>query len=147
MPTPAPPSTGCGPARSRPSAPPGPAPTLDQILRAWGGLFDGTWALVHRFDEQGRRYWVVHRAQTELAALQRLSQPERNALVLRIYGWWPKAIAQRLDVSVSTVHTWLSDARRKLGGVSWRELALMFQDVGQAEAFRHLTDLEPGERP
>jgi len=120
---------------------------LDLALRAWRGLFDGTWAVLHRFDEDGRGYWVVHRCRDHLAPVRALTIQERRALVLRLHGWRPKSIARRLQVPDSSVRTWLSTARNKLGDLGWRDLAALFVDLPRDRTFRELTDLEPEDPP
>jgi DNA-binding CsgD family transcriptional regulator len=49
------------------------------------------------------------------ANLDQLSEREREVLEWLAQGFDPKSIAEKLDVSISTVHTHLKHAREKLG--------------------------------
>lgn len=86
----------------------------DAALEAWQGLVSGRWSLVDRFDSDGRRYIIARRNDPLLDAPRSLTPRERQVLAYTTLGRSNKEIAYELGLSVSTVSTHLSNARRRL---------------------------------
>jgi DNA-binding CsgD family transcriptional regulator len=95
-------------ARSRRQSP-------EQGVELWHGLIDGRWSIVESFERDGKRYYLAHRNDPELAPDMALTHRERQVLAYADLGQSNKLIAYSLGLSISTVSTLLSRARRKLG--------------------------------
>ncbi len=81
----------------------------------WRGLVAGRWSLVEHFERDGRRYYLAHKNDPELAPDRALTQRERQVLGYAELGNSNKLIAYALGLASSTVSTLLASARRKLG--------------------------------
>lgn len=96
-----------------------------EALALWRGLVDGRWALVDRFEYDGRRYLVARRNEHEA-----LSPRERQVVAHVVMGRGNKFVAHALGVSTSSVATHLAAAMRKLGVRSRAELVGMAGTLG-----------------
>lgn len=94
-------------ARSRREAP-------EQALALWEGLVKGRWSIVESFERDGKRYFLAHRNDPELAPHFALTPRERQVLAYADLGQSNKLIAYTLGLSISSVSTLLSRARKKL---------------------------------
>lgn len=98
-------------ARSRREAP-------ERALALWEGLVKGRWSIVESFERDGKRYFLAHRNDPELAPHFALTPRERQVLAYADLGQPNKLIAYTLGLSISSVSTLLSRARRKLRAAS-----------------------------
>jgi DNA-binding CsgD family transcriptional regulator len=87
----------------------------------WRGLVAGRWSLVEHFESDGRRYYLAHKNDPELAADRALTERERQVLGYAELGYSNKLIAYSLGLSSSTVATLLAKAKKKLGTATVRE--------------------------
>jgi DNA-binding CsgD family transcriptional regulator len=81
----------------------------------WRGLVAGRWSLVEHFERDGRRYYLAHKNDPELAPDRALTARESQVLGYAELGYSNKLIAYSLGLSGSTVATLLAKAKRKLG--------------------------------
>jgi len=81
----------------------------------WHGLVGGRWSLVDHFERDGKRYYLAHKNDPELAADRELTPRERLVLGYAELGNSNKLISYSLGLSSSTVSTLLGRARKKLG--------------------------------
>ena len=81
----------------------------------WRGLVAGRWSLVEHFERDGRRYFLAHKNDPELAPDRALTKRERQILSYAELGQSNKLIGYALGLSQSTVSTILARARKKLG--------------------------------
>jgi hypothetical protein len=95
-------------ARSRRSDP-------QDSVELWRALVSGRWSVVEHFERDGKRYYLAHKNDPELAPDLALTQRERQVLGYAELGHSDKLIAYSLGLSRSTVATLLARARRKLG--------------------------------
>lgn len=86
----------------------------ERAVDLWRGLVSGRWSLVEHFERDGRRYFLAHKNDPELGGQLALTTRERQVLAYAELGHSNKLIAYSLGLSVSTVSTLLSRARRKL---------------------------------
>jgi DNA-binding CsgD family transcriptional regulator len=84
-------------------------------VELWRGLVSGRWSVVEHFERDGKRYYLAHKNDPELAADRGLTPRERQVFAYAELGQSDKLIAYTLGLSLSTVSTLLSNARRKLG--------------------------------
>jgi DNA-binding CsgD family transcriptional regulator len=70
---------------------------------------------VEHFERDGRRYYLAHRNDPEIAPDRALTQREQQVLGYAELGHSNKLISYQLDISSSTVSSLLTSARRKLG--------------------------------
>jgi DNA-binding NarL/FixJ family response regulator len=87
----------------------------EHSVELWRGLVAGRWSLVEHFERDGRRYFLAHKNDPELAPDRRLSPREAQVLAYAELGYSNKLIAYSLGLSSSTVATVLGKARRKVG--------------------------------
>jgi len=90
----------------------------DDVHRAvelWRGLVAGRWSLVEHFERDGKRYYLAHKNDPELAEDRVLTPRERLVLGYAELGQSNKLVAYALGLSSSTVSTLLGRARKKLG--------------------------------
>ena len=92
---------------------PGDATDGLRIAELWQGMKDGRWSVVEHFDCDGHRYFLLCSA-TGSRAASRLSKREQQVLDLANSGFSNKLIGCSLDMSISTVSTYLARARKKL---------------------------------
>jgi DNA-binding CsgD family transcriptional regulator len=81
----------------------------------WRGLVAGRWSLVEHFERDGKRYYLAHKNDPEVAPDRALTERERQVLGYAELGHSNKLIAYELGLSSSTVSSLLRNARRKLG--------------------------------
>jgi hypothetical protein len=81
----------------------------------WRGLVAGRWSLVEHFERDGKRYFLAHKNDPELADDRALTRRERLVLGYAELGHSNKLIGYALGLSSSTVSTLLARARRKVG--------------------------------
>jgi DNA-binding CsgD family transcriptional regulator len=86
-----------------------------QSIELWRALVSGRWSIVEHFDSDGKRYYLAHKNDPELAKDRALTPREQQVLGYADLGHSNKLIAYSLGLAVSTVSTLLSSARRKLG--------------------------------
>lgn len=94
-------------ARSRSESP-------TSSVELWRALVSGRWSVVEHFERDGKRYYLAHKNDPELAADRGLTPRERQVFAYAELGHSDKLIAYTLGLSLSTVSTLLSNARRKL---------------------------------
>jgi DNA-binding NarL/FixJ family response regulator len=87
----------------------------EHSVELWRGLVAGRWSLVEHFERDGRRYFLAHRNDPELATDRGLTLREKQVLAYAELGYSNKIIAYSLGLSSSTVATLLAKARRKVG--------------------------------
>jgi DNA-binding CsgD family transcriptional regulator len=87
----------------------------ERAVELWRGLVEGRWSIVESFERDGKRYYLAHRNDPDLAPDLALTERERQVLAYADLGQSNKLIAYSLGLSTSTVSTLLSRARRKLG--------------------------------
>jgi DNA-binding CsgD family transcriptional regulator len=75
----------------------------------------GRWSVVDHFERDGKRYYLAHKNDPELAPDLALTERERQVLGYAELGHSDKLIAYSLGLSRSTVATLSARARRKLG--------------------------------
>jgi DNA-binding CsgD family transcriptional regulator len=92
----------------------------DEAVALWQGLVHGRWSIVEHFERDGKRYYLAHRNDPQLAPDRALTERERQVLSYAELGYSNKLIAYSLGISTSTVSTLLTAARRKLGGSDQR---------------------------
>lgn len=90
-------------------------PTPHDSVELWRALVSGRWSVVEHFERDGKRYYLAHKNDPELAADRALTERERQVLGYAELGHSDKLIAYSLGLSRSTVATLLARARRKLG--------------------------------
>jgi hypothetical protein len=95
-------------ARSRRSDP-------QDSVELWRALVSGRWSVVEHFERDGKRYYLAHKNDPQLAPDLALTERERQVLGYAELGHSDKLIAYSLGLSRSTVATLLARARRKLG--------------------------------
>jgi DNA-binding CsgD family transcriptional regulator len=89
-----------------------------EAVGLWRQLFQGSWSIVERFDEQGRSMVLaMHVGTPRSRPWDRLSARERAIVSAVAAGKSNREIAEGFGVSVSTVAGHLRAARSKLGGV------------------------------
>jgi DNA-binding CsgD family transcriptional regulator len=86
-----------------------------EAVDIWKGLVAGQWSLVDRFDTDGRRFYVAHRNGPTLPGPNALTNREQQVAAFAAMGDSNKLIAYRLGLSKSTVGTYLTSAKLKLG--------------------------------
>jgi hypothetical protein len=84
-------------------------------VELWRGLVAGRWSLVEHFERDGKRYYLAHKNDPELAEDRGLTRHERLVLGYAELGQSNKLISYALGLSSSTVSTLLARARKKLG--------------------------------
>jgi DNA-binding CsgD family transcriptional regulator len=84
----------------------------------WQGLVAGRWSLVEHFERDGRRYYLAHKNDPELAPDRALTQRECQVVGYAELGHSNKLIGYALGLSTSSVSTLLTRARRKLGVIN-----------------------------
>jgi hypothetical protein len=90
----------------------------DDVYRAvelWRGLVAGRWSLVEHFERDGKRFYLAHKNDPDLAGDRALTLREREVVGYAKLGNSNKLIAYSLGLSSSTVSTLLGRARKKLG--------------------------------
>ena len=87
----------------------------ERSVNLWRGLVAGRWSLVEHFERDGRRYYLAHKNDPELAPDRGLTLREKQVLGYAELGYSNKLIAYSLGLSASTVGTLLTKARRKVG--------------------------------
>jgi DNA-binding CsgD family transcriptional regulator len=88
---------------------------LQRSVDLWRGLVAGRWSLVEHFERDGRRYYLAHKNDPELAADRGLTLREKQVLGYAELGYSNKLIAYSLGLSSSAISTLLARARRKAG--------------------------------
>ena len=86
-----------------------------RAIDLWRALVSGRWSIVEHFERDGKRYYLAHKNDPELAEDRALTPRERQVLGYAELGHSDKLIAYELGLAPSTVSTLLSTARRKLG--------------------------------
>lgn len=86
----------------------------NESVELWRGLVAGRWSIVEHFERDGRRYYLAHKNDPELAPERTLTQRERQVLGYAELGHSNKLTAYALGLSSSSVSTHLTRARRKL---------------------------------
>jgi hypothetical protein len=84
-------------------------------VELWRALVSGRWSVVEHFERDGKRYYLAHKNDPQLAQDLALTERERQVLGYAELGHSDKLIAYSLGLSRSTVATLLARARRKLG--------------------------------
>jgi DNA-binding NarL/FixJ family response regulator len=84
-------------------------------VELWRGLVAGRWSLIEHFERDGKRYYLAHKNDPELAEDRVLTPRERLVLGYAELGQSNKLIGYALGLSSSTVSTLLTRARRKVG--------------------------------
>jgi DNA-binding CsgD family transcriptional regulator len=87
----------------------------ERAVDVWEALIAGRWSIVEHFERDGKRYYLAHRNDPELAADRGLTPRERQVLAYAELGQSNKMIAYSLGLSISAVSTVLTRAHRKLG--------------------------------
>jgi DNA-directed RNA polymerase specialized sigma24 family protein len=87
-------------------------------VELWRGLVVGRWSLVEHFESDGKRYYLAHKNDPELAEDRGLTPRERLVLGYAELGQSNKLIGYALGLSSSTVSTLLARARKKLASQS-----------------------------
>jgi DNA-binding CsgD family transcriptional regulator len=90
-------------------------PTADEAVALWEGLVAGRWSVVEHFERDGKRYYLAHRNDPELAPDRALSAREQQVFAYAELGYSNKLIAYSLGLAISTISTLLTSARSKLG--------------------------------
>jgi DNA-binding NarL/FixJ family response regulator len=90
-------------------------PTADEAVALWEALVAGRWSIVEHFERDGKRYYLAHRNDAELAPDRKLTAREQQVLAYAELGCSNKLIAYSLGLATSTVSTLLTSARTKLG--------------------------------
>jgi DNA-binding CsgD family transcriptional regulator len=87
----------------------------DTILDVWNGIIDGRWSLHDHVDTDGKRYVILVETEgTPRAQRGRLTPREVQVCLGAARGLTNKEIAYDLNVSLSSVATYLRRALRKL---------------------------------
>jgi hypothetical protein len=87
----------------------------EKSVALWQALVAGRWSVVEHFERDGKRYYLAHKNDPDLAVDRRLSARECQVLGYAGLGHSDKLIAYALGLPRSTVGTILARARRKLG--------------------------------
>ena len=87
----------------------------ERSVELWRGLVAGRWSLVEHFERDGRRYYLAHKNDPELAQDRTLTSRERQVLGYAELGSSNKLTAYALGLSTSTISTILARAKKKLG--------------------------------
>ena len=87
----------------------------ERSVELWRGLVAGRWSLVEHFERDGRRYYLAHKNDPELAQDRTLTSRERQVLGYAELGHSNKLIAYELGLSTTTISTILIRAKKKLG--------------------------------
>jgi DNA-binding CsgD family transcriptional regulator len=90
-------------------------PTPDEAVALWEALVAGRWSVIEHFERDGKRYYLAHRNDPELAPDRALTVREQQVLAYAELGHSNKLIAYSLGLATSTVSTLLTSARSKLG--------------------------------
>jgi DNA-binding CsgD family transcriptional regulator len=90
----------------------------EQSLAAWRDVELRRLVKVDEFERAGRRYTIAIHPRSDTSRTAELTEREREAALLASEGLSNKLIADRMQVSVSTVGTLLSRAASKLGVAS-----------------------------
>ena len=98
----------------------------EQARSLWSAVVAGQWALIDRFDADGKRYLVARRSASAAAARSPLSAREYQIAAMVAAGQSNKVISYELGLAASTVATHLSSAMTKLGVTSRVELVQLF---------------------
>jgi DNA-binding CsgD family transcriptional regulator len=98
----------------------------EQARSLWSAVVAGQWALIDRFDADGKRYLVARRSASVAAARSPLSAREYQIASMVAGGQSNKVISYELGLAASTVATHLSSAMHKLGVTSRVELVQLF---------------------
>ncbi len=98
----------------------------EQARSLWSAVVAGQWALIDRFDADGKRYLVARRSASAAAARSPLSAREYQIAAMVAAGQSNKVISYELGLAASTVATHLSSAMHKLGVTSRVELVQLF---------------------
>ncbi len=85
------------------------------LERYWSNVLDGKWAVLDRFDSDGRRFVVAVPVSRYGDKLRGLSGREREVLILLGDGLANKAIGYELDISETAVSTHVNNIFTKLG--------------------------------
>lgn len=101
---------------------------------AWRAFQRGEYAVVDRFDLEGRSFVLARRRDTT----ERLSHRSRRALELRAAGVALKVIAFELGVSPATVSRDIARSMKKLGLGTQVELARLLGCEASVPTTRHL---------
>ncbi len=96
-----------------------PAESEDEI---WNEVAAGLWGFEDAFDHNSQRYLVAVRRSGKDAERAALSPREREVCVLLAQGESNKFIAFELEVTASTVSTWIRRIAKKLGLATRLEL-------------------------
>jgi DNA-binding CsgD family transcriptional regulator len=81
----------------------------------WENVLSGRWALVDRFDSDGRRHIVALPVSKVADSLRGLSRRQRDVMCLLAEGYSNKVIAFELGISESAVSSHLNNIFRKFG--------------------------------
>ncbi len=87
----------------------------DAALERWRGRVTGRWALVDRFESDGRRYVVAHVNEPVPARLLALTLRQRQVISHVLLGHSSKLTGYALGISPAAVSTALKSALLKLG--------------------------------
>lgn len=98
---------------------------LDAVT-VWKGLVEGRWSLVHRYDSDGKRYYLLHENRCSLPPIHRLSERERQVVAYVAQGDSNRWVAYQLGLSPGTVAVQLRRAMRKMGIASRSELIWLY---------------------
>jgi DNA-binding CsgD family transcriptional regulator len=98
----------------------------EQARSLWSAVVAGQWALIDRFDADGKRYLVARRSASAAAMQSPLSAREYQIASMVAAGQSNKVISYELGLAASTVATHLSSAMSKLGVTSRVELVQLF---------------------
>lgn len=85
------------------------------LEKYWSNVLSGKWAILDRFDSDGRRYVIALPVSKYGDRLRGLSEREREVLNLLGDGLSNKAIAYELNISETAVSSHLNTIYRKLG--------------------------------
>jgi DNA-binding NarL/FixJ family response regulator len=108
-----------------------PLAPLERALAATFGreLVRGDWELKHRFDRDGRRFFVWQRNDTSEVERKGLTEREKVVLTRVARGLGDRAVSLELGCSTSTVATHRLRAMAKLGIASRTLLAQVLSGV------------------
>ncbi len=94
----------------------------EEKLHLWQALIDGRWSIQSQTDTDGHRYIVARPNLVKAPPRASLSKSEERVATCASLGHSNKMIAYELGVSLSTVSSQLTAARRKLGAKTRTEL-------------------------
>lgn len=94
----------------------------DSAVNTWKVLVNARYTLVDQFESDGKRFVVAHANESPAMGPEQLSVREREVLSLALLGHSAKLIAYSLGLAHSTVRVHLTNASRKLGARTRREL-------------------------